>query len=196
MFINQSVNLIFACELNLMVQPSVTRLNLEEFIMAVAGTFKDRCEKMGVSYTMALQRYVYWGYTLDEAVNKPKRTQKDLVKDRRKYFYKGRPALDVAVENGITKRAFFARVITYGWSVQQACTIPLMRRKHPDLQEIRKISVSDYNTILCRINRGWSKEDALRVPIDRGYRNRKRDFRFWENKNARKYIPEFNGGEK
>lgn len=41
---------------------------------------------------------------------------------RIKYLYKGRPAVDVARENGISKTKFTARIVNLGWSVKKACT--------------------------------------------------------------------------
>lgn len=52
-------------------------------------------------------------------------------KERRiKYYYQGRPAVDVAVENGINKSVLGQR-IRLGWSIEKACTF-----KEPSIKEI------------------------------------------------------------
>ena len=43
------------------------------------------------------------------------------IHNRTKYFLNGRPAVDIARENGISKEKFTDR-IQLGWSIEKACT--------------------------------------------------------------------------
>lgn len=75
---------------------------------------------------------------------------------RTKFYYNGRPAVDVAREHGISDTSFIQR-LHYGWSMEKACTF-----KEPSLKEIALKTGLTFNQVYNLVyKKRIAKEDVL-----------------------------------
>lgn len=75
---------------------------------------------------------------------------------RTKFYYNGRPAVDVAREHGISDKAFTQRLRS-GWSMEKACTF-----REPRIKEIAlKIGLTANQVCHLVYDKKISKEDVL-----------------------------------
>ena len=75
------------------------------------------------------------------------------IHNRTKYFLNGRPAVDIARENGISKEKFTDR-IQLGWSIKKACTY-----KHLTGKELANRMGTDEKKIYSLRAQGYSWEE-------------------------------------
>lgn len=110
---------------------------------------KKLAEKNNVSETCIKHRLCFAKYDFSK-VDYPS-------KERRiKYYYQGKPAIDVARENGINKNKFNSRVKN-GWSIEKACTY-----NEPSIKEIAyKTGLSIKKITNWVYNKGISKKYIL-----------------------------------
>lgn len=110
---------------------------------------KKIAKKNNVSETCIRQRLCFAKYDFSK-VDYPS-------KERRiKYYYQGKPAVDVAKENGISKNKFNSRVKN-GWSIEKACTF-----NEPSLKELAYKTTLSYEAIRSWVyNKGISKKYIL-----------------------------------
>lgn len=76
-----------------------------------------------VEYKLWLKR-IRAGWSIERAMTTPKLDSRQVV-----YYYNGRPAIDVARENGINNNVFRRRLYIKGWSIADACTVPAKKSK-------------------------------------------------------------------
>jgi hypothetical protein len=107
------------------------------------------------------------GWELEKALTTP-------PVPRRKY---SEHWLQVAEQNGISKPMYWQRVKQMGWSEEKAATTSkeeawadhLERRavkiiSHEELERAQRYGLSKHH-VLYRLRRGWTREDALTVPL-------------------------------
>lgn len=75
----------------------------------------------------------------------------------------------IAESNGISRHNAFQRFYYYGWTKEKSITEP-MRSANTRLykQRCKEIGLS-YRTFCRRLERGWSAERALMVPVDKRF---------------------------
>lgn len=137
------------------------------------GNQKHRCTlnslehtayKKNINVRLVEQRIHTLGWSLDDALNTPKIAPKGIFK----YFYKNRPALEVAIENGINENTFRSRIYR-GMTILDAVTKPVRPKvryfKGEPAIEIAKRNGIKACTYQNRIRLGWSVEDAITTPV-------------------------------
>ena len=84
----------------------------------------------------------------------------------KRYFYITPEDFEKAKENGIPKDTVLTRVRMLGWDVDKAITKPPRKIRKFTKEEIRTMEENgiDRNTVSCRLNYGWTLEEAISRP--------------------------------
>lgn len=77
-----------------------------------------------------------------------------------KYLYKGKPAIQVAKKNGISKNAFILRITKLKWSVKDACTF--IKANYKELSRITGMSENQCYYLLH--NKGVNRKELVKNP--------------------------------
>ena len=88
----------------------------------------------------------------------------------KRYFYITPEDFKIAEENGISKDTLIMRVRKLGWDVDKAITKPVRIKRKFTEEEIKTMKENgiDRNTVSCRLQWGWTLEDAITKPKKRG----------------------------
>ena len=84
----------------------------------------------------------------------------------KRYFYITPEDFEKAKENGIPKDTVLTRVRMLGWDVDKAITKPPRKIRKFTKEEIKIMEENgiDRNTVSCRLNYGWTLEEAISRP--------------------------------
>ena len=84
----------------------------------------------------------------------------------KRYFYITPEDFEKAKENGIPKDTVLTRVRMLGWDVDRAITKPPRKIRKFTKEEIKIMEENgiDRNTVSCRLNYGWTLEEAISRP--------------------------------
>ena len=84
----------------------------------------------------------------------------------KRYFYITPEDFEKAKENGIPKDTVLTRVRMLGWDVDKAITKPPRKIRKFTKEEIKIMEKNgiDRNTVSCRLNYGWTLEEAISRP--------------------------------
>ena len=84
----------------------------------------------------------------------------------KRYFYITPEDFEKAKENGIPKDTVLTRVRQLGWDVDKAITKPPRKIRKFTKEEIKIMEENgiDRNTVSCRLNYGWTLEEAISRP--------------------------------
>ena len=88
----------------------------------------------------------------------------------KRYFYITPEVFRIAEEHGISKDTLLSRVRKLGWDVDKAITKPVRGKRKFTEEEIKTMKENgvDRNTVSCRLQYGWTLEQALTRPKKRG----------------------------
>ena len=83
--------------------------------------------------------------------------------ENKRYFYITPEDFEKAKENGIHKETVITRVRKLGWDVDKAITKPARKKRKFTKEEIEIMEENgiDRNTAVCRLNYGWTVEEAI-----------------------------------
>ncbi|MGG0209555.1 hypothetical protein [Bacillus mycoides] len=81
----------------------------------------------------------------------------------RKFSTKYKKELEIAKRNGITYQKFYNRVMNWGYDPTEAATKKTIERSS-NVAIAAKNGISE-NTYYQRVHKGWSKEDAMTIPV-------------------------------
>ena len=86
--------------------------------------------------------------------------------ENKRYFYITPEDFEKAKENGIPKDTVLTRVRMLGWDVDKAITKPPRKIRKFTKEEIKIMEENgiDRNTVSCRLNYGWTLEEAISRP--------------------------------
>ena len=86
--------------------------------------------------------------------------------ENKRYFYITPEDFEKAKENGIRKETVITRVRKLGWDVDKAITKPARKIRKFTKEEIEIMEENgiDRNTAVCRLNYGWTLEEAISRP--------------------------------
>ena len=86
--------------------------------------------------------------------------------ENKRYFYITPEDFEKAKENGIPKDTVLTRVRQLGWDVDKAITKPPRKIRKFTKEEIKIMEENgiDRNTVSCRLNYGWTLEEAISRP--------------------------------
>ena len=83
-------------------------------------------------------------------------------------WYLSEEAIKKGIENGISETTIRTRFYYLNWTVTDAITRPVRKRKHFITDETRKLLKENgitYETYYARLKRGWNVEDASTKPL-------------------------------
>ena len=127
--------------------------------------------------------------------------QGDKMKGNHKYFYDGKPLKEYCKEHNICYGTIINRINRRGFSLEEAINIPIRNTEKENkendhknkyfydgkpLKEYCKEHNICYGTIVIRINKGLSLEEAIKKPINQATKN------FYKGMSVRKYCKENN----
>ena len=111
--------------------------------------------------------------------------------ENKRYFYITPEDFEKAKENGIHKETVITRVRKLGWDVDKAITKPARKKRKFTKEEIETMEENgiDRNTVSCRLNYGWTLEEAISRPKKPGRQYIYPEWVYEEaNKNGIKYT--------
>ena len=130
----------------------------------------EYCKRNGLNYATVSGRINRFGYSVEEAIKIPVKEQ-----IRKEITYAGMSIYKYCEKHGISYDVVRNRIEKMGWEVEKAITTPVEERKKREnriykgknLKEYCRDNDLPYTTVLGRIQKGMSVEEAVETPIVR-----------------------------
>lgn len=152
-----------------------------------AHTLSEWAEKLGIDYHTLLRRYHFLKWSIKDTLTTPVKDSERLLELNGQVYNMA----DWGRITGFGKEVIRSRLRS-GWSVKDALTKPVnanisaahsSKRSYTykgftgTLKEISQHVGMTYTSLLSRMHRGWSLEDAIETPISDGHHARKKNSR-------------------
>lgn len=161
--------------------------NLVITYMGETHTLSEWAEKLGIDYHTLLRRYHSLKWSIKDTLTTPVKDSERLLELNSQVYNMA----DWGRITGFGKEVIRSRLRS-GWSVKDALTKPVnanisaahsSKRSYTykgftgTLKEISQHVGMTYTSLLSRMHRGWSLEDAIETPISDGHHARKKNSR-------------------